>query len=1171
MVKAVVVVGHQPYSLSVAKAAERLKGEIDVEMFYMWDLRERPGEFERAARKADFAVLNVMDSATAKAVDLDGIGQETPFVAVNSCFEVMRESFKSLGIEKSRFFRLFRRMMERRKDNLSGVRMDEALERGAKFAEKMGWFGPLRRLKIAMRAFRYWDYGGPDNVENMLLYLARELADADVREPDPPKEVPSRALYDPKDGIVDADYLKELREEYGTLVPVTFYKFFYTNGNTEHVDAVIEALREEGIGAVGCYCSVDAYGSLTRFFADERPDSVVALTCFRIVGGPMGGEVERGVELFRDWNTLYFVAPQLWYMDREEWEESEFGMDPLSLIINVSLPELDSAIFLPPVACQSEVGRFGNVPLHAMEPIPENVERAAELVYRWIELRRHGPRKIAIILFNYPPGEENVGEAAYLDTFSSLRNVLELLEDEMSLKVDLDKVTDDTLRRLGNPDLKHKRPEDVPAADEVSVDRYLEWLEELPNESRERVFEAWGDPEDDPLLVDGSFRIFGLDLGDVFVGFQPTRGLHESEESYHDDTPPTHYYVCFYEWLSREWGADVILHFGTHGTLEFLPGKEKALSRSCFPDLLITPIPHVYLYNVNNPSEAAIAKHRTYTYTVSHLHPPLADPELDGYRELLRLCEAVREGREDVEELREIVEAAGIDIEIEDNDAYVGAVESMIRRAIRDRIPCGLHVIGANPDPELIAETVVSYAESRDALKTDRERAVDTVLKYLEEGEDELSNAFNNPDSARELVDGLVESYRREQESLLKALRGEYLEPSPGGEIERNPEVVPTGRNLTSLNPRRIPTPEAEKRARKAVEELLERHFEEHGEYPKTVGIVLWAFETMQTGGETVAMILELLGVRPVRDDAGNVIDVEPVPAEELGRPRVDVVVTMCGIFRDTFPNIVELIDRAVRKVAELDEPEEVNPVKKNVRELKEEGHERPETRIFGPRPDLYAADNMRSKVESSRWDDESELIDAYLNDIGYAYGEGVHGEEHRELFETVTSRQDATVQIRSHRSYDIIDLDHYYEFLGGLTATAEDAKTYVIDSCSNEEPEVHDLKTVIRSGAASRLLNRKWKEHMLKHGYDGCREIAKRVENLIGLAATTDSVEDWIWEGVAREYLLDDETRERMEELNPAAVREIASRLLEAHERGYWDADEENINKIEEMSRESR
>ncbi len=278
MVKAVVVVGHQPYSLSVAKAAEWLKGEIDVEMFYMWDLRGRPSEFERAARKADFAVLNVMDSAIAKAVDLDGIGQETPFVAVNSCFEVIRASFKSLGIEKSRLFRLFRRTMERRKDNLSGVRMDEALERGAKFAEKMGWFGPLRRLKIAMRAFQYWDYGGPDNVENMLLYLAKELADSDVREPDPPKAVPSRALYDPKDGIVDADYLRELREEYGTLVPVTFYKFFYTNGNTEHVDAVIEALREESIGAVGCYCSVDAYGSLTRFFANERPDSVVALT-----------------------------------------------------------------------------------------------------------------------------------------------------------------------------------------------------------------------------------------------------------------------------------------------------------------------------------------------------------------------------------------------------------------------------------------------------------------------------------------------------------------------------------------------------------------------------------------------------------------------------------------------------------------------------------------------------------------------------------------------------------------------------------------------------------------------------------------------------------------------------------------------------------------------------
>ncbi|MHC1580171.1 MAG: cobaltochelatase subunit CobN, partial [Methanopyraceae archaeon] len=596
MVKAVVVIGHQPYSLSVAKAAERLRGKVDVRMFYSWDLRERSEEFVEAMREADFAVLNVMDTAAARSVNLDGLAEETPFVAVHSCFEVMRASFKSLGLEKSRLFRFLRRMMEGRRDNLSGVRMDEALERGAKLAERMGWFGALRRLKVAMRAFRYWDYGGVDNVENLLLYLARELAGADVREPDPPREIPGRALYDPERGLVDEDFLGELREEYGTLVPVTFYKFFYSNGNLEHVDAVIEALREEGLGAVGAYCSVDAYGTLTRFFEGERPDAVVALTCFRIVGGPMGGEVERGIKLLRRWDVPYFVAPQVWYLDREEWEESEFGMDPLSLLINVSLPELDSAIFLPPVACQAEVGRFGDVPLHAMEPIEENVERAAELVRRWVDLRRRGPRRVAIVLFNYPPGEENVGEAAYLDTFSSLRNVLRLLRDELGLKVDLDRVTDDALRRLGNPDLRHRRPEDVPRADEVPLGRYREWFEGLPREARERVLEAWGKPEEDPLVVDGALPIFGLDLGDVFVGFQPTRGLHESEESYHDDTPPTHHYVCFYEWLRREWRADVILHFGTHGTLEFLPGKEKALSESCFPDLLITPLPHVYLY-----------------------------------------------------------------------------------------------------------------------------------------------------------------------------------------------------------------------------------------------------------------------------------------------------------------------------------------------------------------------------------------------------------------------------------------------------------------------------------------------------------------------------------------------------------------------------------------------
>jgi cobaltochelatase CobN len=405
---------------------------------------------------------------------------------------------------------------------------------------------------------------------------------------------------------------------------------------------------------------------------------------------------------------------------------------------------------------------------------------------------------------------------------------------------------------------------------------------------------------------------------------------------------------------------------------------------------------------------------------------------------------------------------------------------------------------------------------------------------------------------------------------LLRALEGRYVSPACGGDPIRDPDVYPTGKSMYAFDPRRVPTAAADARGKKAAAGLLEHYYANHGAYPETVGVVLWGFETMKTGGDTIAQILSLLGVRIVHKKSLWQKELEVIPLEALGRPRVDVLITMCGIFRDTFGSHIDLINRAVALAAGLDEPPEQNFIRRHVCEQPEERRQDIPLRMFGPSPTEYAT-SLTTLIETGSWDAESELGGAFFESMSYAYdGEG-RAQKSPEMLSGLMSSVDMVTQERDSVEYDITDLDHYYEFLGGLSRAVQDkrdgqrADVLVVDQTEGE-PEVSELKTALERGTRSRTLNPRWVEGMLKHDFHGAKKVKDRVEYLLGFAATTGSVDSWVFDEVADRLVLDEDMLEKLQKNNPYAAKQMAETLIESEHRGYWDADEERLKKLRNL-----
>ena len=1022
---------------------------------------------------------------------------------------------------------------------------------------------------IVAQAWEYWACGGLANLEQLLRFVADTVLLTGFGF-EPPVAVPSCGVY----------CERTVHPERPT-VAVVFYRAHLLSGNTTFVDDLADALEASGVNSVAVYCyslrpGPDGRVKALELVAEAKAACVV--TTVLAMGSADGDDWDAAALTDLGVPVLQAVAST---RTAAEWEASTAGLAPIDVAMAVAIPELDGRIVGVPFSFKEVVddGEEIGQPVTAYRTVPDRVGRVAGVAARLARLGRTPPaeRKVALVLSAYPTRRSRMGNAVALDTPASVLALLHALAGAGYRVERIPAGGDELMAELADT-LFYDRESLAPAGAASatwrwSVDEYCEWFATLPAGLRASVADAWGPPPGRVHTDGGDFVFPGVDLGHVLVAVQPPRGFGEDPIAiYHSpDLPPTHHYLAFYRWLELAWGADAVVHAGKHGTLEWLPGKGVGLSASCAPDAALGDLPLVYPFVVNDPGEGTQAKRRAHAVVVDHLLPPMT--RADTYDQTARLESLLDEHARiaaldpaKLPTIRQQVWDLLVEAEIhrdlgvrerpgdESFDELVLHVDGYLCELKDAQIRGGLHVLGRPPTGEAELDLVLALTRLpqggvpglRAGLAPGASRAeVDAVEEANRAALGSLQRAgwrYDGPDpTLRWVCDRLVPALSRTPDEIgnvLAALSGRGVPAGPSGAPTRGmAHVLPTGRNFYSVDPKAVPSPLAWEVGCRLAEELVERYRREEGSAPASVGLVVWGTATMRTMGDDVAEALALLGVRPVWQEAtGRVTGLELLTEDQLGRPRVDVTLRISGFFRDAFPHVVDLLDEACAMAGFDDDP-----------------------RIFGAKPGAYGA-GILALLESREWRSDADLAAVYEAWSGWSYGRGNPGSRAPEAMR----RRFATIQVavknQDNREHDIFDSDDYLQDHGGMVATirsltGRQPRAWFGDSSDPARPRVRSLAEEAARVVRTRVLNPKWIDAMARHGYKGAFEMAATVDYLFGYDATARVVEDWMYERVTDAYVADPAVRKLFEASNPWALRSIAERLLEAAERGLWEA----------------
>ncbi|GAW92491.1 cobaltochelatase subunit CobN, partial [Calderihabitans maritimus] len=1140
--------------------------------------------------------------------------------------------------------------------------------------------------EAAQRAIQYHLFGGKANLKAFLLWLGELAGKLPAGTAPAPQEVPWAGIYHPRaKGYFTRldDYLAWYGER-RPLVGLLFPRIFWVEENLAGHEAIIQEVEQRGAGVIpvfsdGWFGQVKNDDVIRQFFFQKGKPVIEVLLVYsgwflKARRDIVAVNHEPSDDVLQELNVPILKMIHAARQTEAQWWENPQGLNLPQVIISITLPEFDGLIEPLLVSAAEDEGDFARA-----QPLPEQVSYLVDRMMQWIELR-HKPnaeKKVAFVLLNSPckSVEATVGTAFGLDSLESLARILKRMREKGYrlewVPQDGRELAEAILGRKALPDFRWTTLEEIVAkggaAAFVPLEKYLSWFNELPEQAREKIAAAWGHPGQVSELKgvqklslglhEGQIVVPGIITGNVFIGVQPKRGCAGSRcdgevcKILHDpDIPPPHQWIAWHRWLEEEFGADVVVHVGTHGVLELLPGKTTALSESCFPRISLGKVPHLYIYNLVNPMEAVVAKRRSAAVIVDHLPPVLASMRLSGeLAELEELLEDYQKaislnekGRAEVIRAQIAEKARAANLWSGEQDPDPGVLHEKLTLLRESQFRDGLHIVGEAPEGEALAELLNAILRLdqpdcpslRRALAECLKLDYDALLKepqafhpaagmsngrLLEEldllGKEILADILDlQVDAVGEplaraqehisrfarrrglTLDGgkdslakvlakalriipLVRRTSDEMENLLRGFAGEFIPPGASGALARGKvEVLPTGRNMYSIDPWRIPTAAAWEVGRRLAEELIARSKNEDGSYPETIGFTLRAMDPFRADGELIAQILYTLGVEPVWV-AGRVVNLRPIPLNKLGRPRIDCLVNLSSILRDGMPRAFELIDQAVKMVAELEEPPEQNFVRKHVLEreaelLAEHGREEARRlatlRVFSSAPGTYGT-GVELAVAASAWKEEQDLAEVYFHWTSYAYGEGVYARKAPDELVDNCCRVTVTFEKFDSDEIDLLDCCHIYGVHGGFTVAAkvvsgQEPKTYFGDTHDPERPVIRTLREELSRIAHTRLLNPAWIEGKKRHGYKGAGDISSRVNHMYGWQATTRQVENWVFGGIAEKFVLDEENRKFFQEHNPWALEEIARRLLEAHQRGLWNADPEVLEGLKEF-----
>lgn len=1298
LIKVVYVVLESQYQSALSQAVRTINANnpnlaIEISGYLIEELRdpENYEEFKREIENANIFIASLIFIEDLAQKVVAAVEPHRDHLDVSVVFpsmpEVMRLSkmgsfsLAQLGQSKSAIAQFMRKRKEK-----SGAGFQDGMLKLLRTLPQVLKFLPMDKAQDArnfMLSFQYWLGGSPENLENFLLMLADKYVFKGLEKQnfapstyEQPVVYPDLGIWHPLAPSMFEDvreYLNwytarkdissDLKDPLAPCVGLVLQRTHLVTGDDAHYVAMVQELEALGARVLPVFAGgldfskpVDAYfyEPITKI---QLVDAVISLTGFALVGGPARQDHPKAIESLKRLNRPYMVALPLVFQTTEEWMDSDLGLHPIQVALQIAIPELDGAI--EPIILSGRDGTTGKA-----IALRDRVEAVAERALKWANLRRKPKldKKVAITVFSFPPDKGNVGTAAYLDVFGSIYEVMKALKNNgydlpelpESAEALLQEVIHDAQAQYNSPELN--------VAYKMSVPEY-----EALTPYSHRLEENWGPPPGH-LNSDGqNLLIYGKQFGNVFIGVQPTFGYEGDPMRllFSRSASPHHGFAAYYTYLEQVWKADAVLHFGTHGSLEFMPGKQMGMSGDCYPDNLIGSIPNLYYYAANNPSEATIAKRRSYAETISYLTPPAENAGLyKGLKELSELIasyQTLKDSGRGVSIVNSIMDKCRIvnldkdinlpetdarDMSTDERDNIVGNVYRKLMEIESRLLPCGLHVIGKPPSAEEAIATLVNIASldrqeeglqglpgiiansigrNIDDIYQSNDRgiledvqllqditlatraAVTALVQEQIDAEGRVSlvsrlNFFNmgkkepwvealhkagypKVDTAAlkpllEYLEFCLQQVCADNElgALLRGLEGEYILPGPGGDPIRNPDVLPTGKNIHALDPQSIPTTAAVQSAKIVVDRLLIRNkAENEGKWPETIACVLWGTDNIKTYGESLAQIMWMVGVRPVPDALGRVNKLELISLEELGRPRIDVVINCSGVFRDLFINQMNLLDQGVKMAAEADEPLDMNFVRKHaLRQAEEMGINlrQAATRVFSNASGSYSS-NINLAVENSTWDSEAELQEMYLNRKSFSFNSDNPGimDESRGIFESTLKTADATFQNLDSSEISLTDVSHYFDsdptkLVASLRGDGKKPASYIADT-TTANAQVRTLSETVRLDARTKLLNPKWYEGMLSHGYEGVRELSKRLVNTTGWSATAGAVDNWIYEDTNETFIKDEEMQKRLLNLNPHSFRKIVSTLLEVNGRGYWETSEDNLDRLRELYQE--
>ena len=1080
--------------------------------------------------------------------------------------------------------------------------------------------GTAQDVRSYFITLQYWLGGSDDNVLNMVRHLIDRGADGPRKslrgqvKVQPPIDYPEVGVYHPRMAGKFSEEASALPTPNGMAVKGTvgilLLRSYLLSGNAGHYDGVIAALEAKGLRVIPAFAAgLDSRPAIDAFFIKNGQvcvDAVVSLSGFSLVGGPAYNDAKAAEEVLAKLDVPYVAAHPVEFQTLDQWGGSDRGLLPVESTIMVAIPELDGST--SPMVFGGRPGAAGvtctgchhactfgeSTNAQDMHSCPERAIMLAARVSKMVALKRSDrkDRNVAIVLFNFPPNAGNIGTAAFLAVFESLWHTLIAMKAQ-GYQVDMP----DSLEDLQDSLLHGNAAQygaDANVHSLISADDHVKrerWLKEIEAQ--------WGPAPGTQLSNGSSIFVLGKKFGNVLVSVQPSFGYEGDPMRllFEKGLAPTHAFSAFYRYLREDFKAHAVVHFGTHGALEFMPGKQSGMSGTCWPDRLIDDLPNLYLYASNNPSEGAIAKRRSGATLISYLTPPITQAGLyKGLNELKSSIERWRTLEQSNSErvaLAAVIQGQAVALDLMPAEpawdvATMGAqLDTEVMRLSEELleleytlVPYGLHVAGRVPSAAQQVDMLLAMAEANHGMQVER-----AAVEALVEGhspELALSAAgFPRNHSSLEVLRALVEPQAHlavdtEVTAILRALDAKYIRPAPGGDILRTPAVLPTGRNIHGFDPFRIPSAMAVRDGKIQAQLLIDRHCADGNPLPESIAMVLWGSDNLKNEGAPIAQALALMGAMPRFDTYGRIAGASLISLEELGRPRIDVIMTLSGIFRDLMPLQIKLLAEAAFLAASADEPLEMNWIRKHALSYQQEHGCTLETaslRVYGNAEGAYGS-NVNNLIESSRWQDESELAETYKRRKGFAYGRTGRAVQQTALMQTALADVELTYQNLDSLELGVTTVDNYFDTLGGITQAVKVAKggktppVYIGDQTKGNAA-VRSLKEQVSIETRTRMLNPKWYEGMLEHGYEGVRQIEAHVTNTMGWSATTGQVQPWVYKQLSETFMLDPAMRDRLAKLNPTASARVANRLIEASERNYWQPDAETLQALRQASEE--